>query len=52
MLVLQETWETKDAYQAYAFSPLKTELINLVLRSAAQPPTTWEVEEVRFCGRS
>lgn len=45
-LVLQETWETQEAYRAYLLSPVKEELARLLTRSIAQPMQTWEVEEV------
>lgn len=45
-LVLQETWETRDAYHAYCLASLKGELAHLFARSLAQPMQTWEVEEV------
>jgi quinol monooxygenase YgiN len=45
-LVLHETWETREAEQGYALSPLKTELTRLLTRVLAQPMRTWDVEEV------
>ena len=46
MIVLQETWETHDAYQGYSLGPLKGEFTGLLARSLAQPMETWQVEEV------
>lgn len=46
MLVLHQTWETQEAYQAYSSSPVKVELARLLTRSLVQPMQTWEVEEV------
>jgi quinol monooxygenase YgiN len=45
-LVLQETWETEEAYQAHSLSTLKAELTSLFARSLAQPIQTWQLEEV------
>jgi quinol monooxygenase YgiN len=50
-LALQETWETEDAHQAYALSPLKRELIRLLASSLAKPIQTWQVEELCLCGK-
>ena len=44
--VLQETWETEEAHKAYAFSPLKVELTNLLLQSTSKPMETLDVEEL------
>jgi quinol monooxygenase YgiN len=45
-LVLQETWKTQEACQAYALSPLRGELTGLFARALAVPIETWQVEEV------
>jgi quinol monooxygenase YgiN len=45
-LVLHETWETREAHEAYAHSPLRTELTTVLTRSLAQPIRTWNVEEI------
>jgi quinol monooxygenase YgiN len=45
-LALHEVWTTRDALEAFAFSPLKTEMTTLVSRFLAQPPRSWPVEEI------
>lgn len=45
-LVLHEVWETRDAFEAYALSPLKSEMTSLAARFLAQPFHSWGVEEV------
>ena len=45
-LVLHETWETEEAYRGYALSPLPRQLASLFVHYVAQPPQTWQVEEI------
>jgi quinol monooxygenase YgiN len=45
-LVLHEIWETRDALDAYALNPLRSEMTSLVSRFLAQPLRSWSVEEV------
>jgi quinol monooxygenase YgiN len=45
-LVLHEIWRTHEALQAYALSPLKTEMTTLVAMFLIQPLRSWEVEEI------
>jgi quinol monooxygenase YgiN len=42
-LILHEVWDTREAYSR---SPLKIEMMNLMLKSQAQPLRSWTVEEV------
>jgi quinol monooxygenase YgiN len=45
-LILHEVWNSRDALEAFALSPLKTEMTTLVARFLAQPLRSWRVEEV------
>ena len=45
-LVLHEVWHSREALEAFALSPLRTELTALVARFLAQPLRSWQVEEV------
>jgi quinol monooxygenase YgiN len=46
VIVLHETWETQEAYQGFAHSPLRGELMSLLSRSLMRPIETWHVEEL------
>jgi quinol monooxygenase YgiN len=45
-LVLHEVWTSPDGLEAFALSPLKTEMTTLISRFLAKPVRSWSVEEV------
>ncbi len=45
-LVLHEVWNSREALEAFALSPLKTEITALASRGLAQPFRSWTIEEV------
>jgi len=45
-LVLHEVWNSRENLEAFALSPLRTEMTVLVARFLSQPPRTWKVEEI------
>ncbi|MGP8185811.1 MAG: putative quinol monooxygenase [Terracidiphilus sp.] len=45
-LVLHEVWNSRDSLEAFALSPLRTEMTVLMTRFLSQPPRTWKVEEI------
>jgi quinol monooxygenase YgiN len=45
-LVLHEVWNSRDALEAFALSPLKTEMTTLASRFLALPLRSWSVEEI------
>lgn len=45
-LVLHEVWNSREALEAFALSPLRTEMTVLMTRFLSQPPRTWKVEEI------
>lgn len=49
-LVLHEIWNSREALEAYALSPLKTEMTTLVARFLVQPLRSWKVEEMLISG--
>lgn len=45
-LVIHEVWNSRESLEAFALSPLRTEMTVLVTRFLSQPPRTWKVEEI------
>jgi quinol monooxygenase YgiN len=45
-LVIHEVWNSRESLEAFALSPLRTEMTVLVARFLSQPPRTWKVEEI------
>ncbi len=45
-IVLHETWETQETYQAYSHSQIKAELTRIVASSLARPIETWQLDEI------
>jgi quinol monooxygenase YgiN len=45
-LVLHEVWTSREGLDAFALSPLRTELTTLVARFLVQPLHSWSVDEV------
>ena len=45
-IVLHESWETQETYQAYFHSQIKAELTHIVAPSLARPIETWQLDEI------
>lgn len=45
-IVLHETWETEETYQAYSHSQVRAEFTRIVANSLARPIETWQLDEI------